>query len=438
MDMKKLFSNRIISALLIMCFLIVTTVTPITPISSVKAEDVRDVTNATTLTLNGSWFDSKTTSQQMTQYFKVVLPSTGFLNIEVRPEFDVEVSFVNADFSKTYFNTTYKKNYYVSLDAGEYEAVNSNLEAGTYYYVVKGVSSNGNFKIKANFTPADNNEIEPNQSFDQAIELTGGIVKGFISEDDEVDFYSVKIGKNQTFLLKPLGSFETGIGYLSSYSIYDSNFNKIDSPNMLLRPTSFNWAEGTYYIKVGRDNYSSSYAQGAYGFEYHIIDNIIDKVQYTYFDDIYHTMYVNANLTVKPVILPASATNQKFVWKSSNTKVATVSSAGKVTGVKGGTAVITATSVDNPSLSISYNLTVQYIFLTFDKYNVGLKVGKKYTIKPKLFIGASKKITYTSLNSKIATVSKNGLVTAKKAGTTKIKVQANGLTKYITIKVTKK
>jgi hypothetical protein len=422
-------TRKIVTALLLICFLVVTTVTP------VKADDFM---NATTLELNSGKLSAKTTKVE-TVYYKIVLPSDGYLKIQVMPEYNVACSFTNADFTKTYFSTSYKKNYYLNLDSGEYESLGSYFNAGTYYYAIKGENSYGNFVITADFTPVDHNDVEPNQTFDQAMPLTSdlGKIKGFISEDDEVDIYKINIKKDQTFVIKPLDYDQLAVNWLNSYSIYDSNFNKIETPYTLYRPAIFQWSEGTYYIKVVRDNYSSTNPQGVYGFEYNIINNNVNKVQYAYFENQWPSTYVNASITVKPTVLPASATNQKFTWKSSDAKIATVSADGKVTGKKWGNVTITATNKDNPSQSFSYRLTVQSISLTFDKYSVGLKVGKKYPLKPKTVEGASKTVTYRSLNTKIAIVSKTGTVTAKKKGTTKIKVQANGLTKYITIKVTK-
>lgn len=69
-----------------------------------------------------------------------------------------------------------------------------------------------------------------------------------------------------------------------------------------------------------------------------------------------------------------------------------------------------------------------------------VKAGKKTKIKcsSDLNMKYVKKITYTSKNKKIATVSKNGIVKAKKSGTTVIKVKitfTNGQTKTLTFKI---
>ena len=54
---------------------------------------------------------------------------------------------------------------------------------------------------------------------------------------------------------------------------------------------------------------------------------------------------VGKTVTLAPSISPANATNKDVTWKSSDTTVATVSSAGVVTGVSPGTATITVTTV---------------------------------------------------------------------------------------------
>ncbi|NLW78084.1 MAG: S8 family serine peptidase [Ruminococcaceae bacterium] len=55
---------------------------------------------------------------------------------------------------------------------------------------------------------------------------------------------------------------------------------------------------------------------------------------------------VKKSLTLKATITPDDALNQKVIWKSANTKIATVSSKGKVKALKKGTVIITATTED--------------------------------------------------------------------------------------------
>ncbi len=62
--------------------------------------------------------------------------------------------------------------------------------------------------------------------------------------------------------------------------------------------------------------------------------------------------------TLKATVLPENASNTKVNWVSSDDKVATVSSLGKVTAVKAGTAKITASSVSNPEVKAECTVTV--------------------------------------------------------------------------------
>ena len=55
---------------------------------------------------------------------------------------------------------------------------------------------------------------------------------------------------------------------------------------------------------------------------------------------------VGKTLQLSATIIPSNAKNQSIKWSSSNTSVATVDANGTVTGVKTGTAIITATTVD--------------------------------------------------------------------------------------------
>ena len=63
--------------------------------------------------------------------------------------------------------------------------------------------------------------------------------------------------------------------------------------------------------------------------------------------------------TLKVAITPATADNQKVTWKSSNTKIATVNSKGKVTAKKKGKVTITATAKDGSKKKAKFKITVK-------------------------------------------------------------------------------
>ena len=70
------------------------------------------------------------------------------------------------------------------------------------------------------------------------------------------------------------------------------------------------------------------------------------------------TIYVEDTYTIAATVVPAGA-NQGVIWASSNTSVATVTSAGKVTGVNEGNVTITATSVEDNEVVATSTLVVK-------------------------------------------------------------------------------
>ena len=151
-------------------------------------------------------------------------------------------------------------------------------------------------------------------------------------------------------------------------------------------------------------------------------------------------------LTLKAAVLPKTASNKKLLWKSSNTKVATVTQGGLVTLKKktGGKKVtITATATDGSKKYASWKITsmkgiVKKIKITGSK---PVKAGKKLKLKAKVTATkkANKKLLWISGNTKYATVNAKGIVTTKKSArgkTVKITAMAtDGSGKKKTVKI---
>jgi uncharacterized protein YjdB len=73
--------------------------------------------------------------------------------------------------------------------------------------------------------------------------------------------------------------------------------------------------------------------------------------------------------TIIATVLPVNATNKTVVFSSSNNEVATVSTGGVVTGVKEGTATITAT-VQGTALNAACNIIVKKVKLSYNGYQL--------------------------------------------------------------------
>ena len=140
-------------------------------------------------------------------------------------------------------------------------------------------------------------------------------------------------------------------------------------------------------------------------------------------------------LTLTPTVYPSSLTDKSVTWKSSNTAVATVTSAGKVKGVKAGTATITCTSKAT-GLKTTCKVTVGYVKL--DKTTASVKKGSTVTLKATVYPSSlsDKSVTWKSSNTKVATVTSAGKVKGVKAGTVTITCTSNATGLSTTCKVT--
>lgn len=86
------------------------------------------------------------------------------------------------------------------------------------------------------------------------------------------------------------------------------------------------------------------------------------------------TLNAGQTFTLKATVKPSNATNKKVTWKSDNTKVATVSSAGKVTAKAKGTANITVTTKSG-SKKATCKVTVKGGSAVFTATSSGIKNG---------------------------------------------------------------
>ena len=148
---------------------------------------------------------------------------------------------------------------------------------------------------------------------------------------------------------------------------------------------------------------------------------------------------VNKGKTVilTATVYPTTLEDKTVTWTSSNTAVATVSSKGKVKGVRTGTATITCTS-NATGLSATCEVTVGSVML--DQTEVTVKKGKTVTLKATVYPStlADKSVIWKSSNTSIATVTAEGKVKGIKAGTATITCTsvATGLSATCTVTVT--
>lgn len=136
---------------------------------------------------------------------------------------------------------------------------------------------------------------------------------------------------------------------------------------------------------------------------------------------------------LKATASPSNATTKSVTWKSSNTKVVTVNSAGRLTAVGNGSATITATAKDGSKKKVTCKVTVKIPTVvkvsrvSLNKNDLALtSKGQSYQLSASVAPSnaSNKSVKWTSGNPKVATVSSSGKVTAVANGNTIITATA--------------
>ena len=149
-------------------------------------------------------------------------------------------------------------------------------------------------------------------------------------------------------------------------------------------------------------------------------------------------------LQLTATVTPGNATKKEVKWSTSDKNVATVSVNGLVTAVGGGDAIITCTAQDGSGVKATCKITVKnpvvkVTKVTLNKTTATLAPKETLTLKATVTPtnATNKAVTWKSSNTKIATVSSSGKVTAKAAGTVTITCRAkDGSGKKATCKIT--
>ncbi len=139
---------------------------------------------------------------------------------------------------------------------------------------------------------------------------------------------------------------------------------------------------------------------------------------------------VGETISLTAKITPSNATETSLKWSSSNSNVAKVDSSGKVTGVGKGTATISVTSPDGTKKDTCIvNVYKTVTGVTVSPSSVLLVVGEEETAKLTANVVPSDAedttVSWSSSNTKVATVDGNGMVTAVAPGQANITVTSN-------------
>ncbi|MGN0779276.1 MAG: Ig-like domain-containing protein [Aristaeellaceae bacterium] len=149
---------------------------------------------------------------------------------------------------------------------------------------------------------------------------------------------------------------------------------------------------------------------------------------------------VGSYKTLSATVLPANANDKTVTWESSNTQVATVNAKGRVTPVAPGTCIITCRSKNYASVYATAKVEVRQLVtkITFADTNVSFNVGDTCQLfwQTSPANATNTALTFSSSNTKVATVSSDGVVTGLKRGSCTITATAtDGSKKKATVKI---
>jgi uncharacterized protein YjdB len=139
------------------------------------------------------------------------------------------------------------------------------------------------------------------------------------------------------------------------------------------------------------------------------------------------TIYIGEKFKLKVSVNPSTATDLGVTWKSSNTSIATINEDGEVTGIAGGTAVITCTTKDGGfSATCVLNVVESVSTITLNHQNYYLGIDKTVFLVATVSTpnATNKDVFWSTSNSDIATVNQKGKVTGKRLGNVTITATA--------------
>jgi len=157
-----------------------------------------------------------------------------------------------------------------SSSSGTYDE-SYDFEAGVYYINVYS-NYTGSYYLNPTFTPAGNFEIEPNNTSATAqVIASGQTIKGFISEQDGVDFYLYNLSQDGGVTVTLTRGTLVGWVYIKCYNSAGEEISN-DYSTSGTYSKHMELAMGSYYIAITRATISlTGYLTGTYNVRYDFI-----------------------------------------------------------------------------------------------------------------------------------------------------------------------
>ncbi|MBR3134865.1 MAG: Ig-like domain-containing protein [Clostridia bacterium] len=140
------------------------------------------------------------------------------------------------------------------------------------------------------------------------------------------------------------------------------------------------------------------------------------------------------------IVEPKESNNEIIEWKVLNTQIAEVDETGKITGKKNGETIVIARTTNGKEAVSKVRVGTYPKAIVINKEEVKIDLSKKRTEKVEVRVepedASNKEVEIENSNERVATIDKEGKITAKENGDTELTFKtANGIEKKIKVKV---
>ena len=208
-------------------------------------------------------------------WYKIIVPEEGHVEFSVTPTESLTIS-TNSNFNGLKNNSLYTRAWFAAQSSGSTTMIcrATDVGKGTYYVRIYRNYGSGGYTLKYTFTPcALSNDAEPNDDYEQAGWLKSGWTAqgrlGYRTSDDitdSYDWYRIKVTETGPveIIVTPTESLTISTG--SNINVIKNNglstvgwFYAQSSGSTTFTYQTNELAEGTYYVRIYRNNGSGGY-----------------------------------------------------------------------------------------------------------------------------------------------------------------------------------
>lgn len=219
------------------------------------------------LTANGSWVDGNLTVKGEPDFYRVTISQPGTLKVTYQ---GLSVGYSTARILDENLEEEYADTELIANSSAanpKTKEISADLQAGTYMiriYSQFGYDL-GTYRFKVEFEPANSQDAEPNDSFAQAMPLSGERnFIGFLAKNEDYDFFTFTLPKATMVTIRYANYYYSGLdkpGVDGIITLYDSDYKELEHKRSInsLYEFSEKLDAGRYYIRVSSFSGSGIY-----------------------------------------------------------------------------------------------------------------------------------------------------------------------------------